>query len=434
MSYFEMIATKRDEGRLTDDEIRWLIAEYSADRIPDYQMASMLMAVFKVGLDADELAAWTDAMLHSGEVLDFSNIAAPKIDKHSTGGVGDKISIPLAPLVASCGVAIPMISGRGLGHTGGTLDKLESIPDFRTSYNSGEFSRLVERHGVVMAGQSDALAPADQRLYALRDVTGTVPSIPLISSSIMSKKLAEGIDGLVLDVKVGTGAFMKELDRARELATTMVAIGRAHNTEVTALITEMSQPLGREIGNASEIHESIQVLQGDGPDDVVELTIRLGIEMLMLGGVETDPAAARQRLEAQIDSGAAFEKFEEIVIAQGGDPAVLHDPSLLAQAPDHLEIRASRDGFVERADAFDLGVAAVRLGAGRATKEDVIDPAVGMTIEMKVGDEVASGQLLTTLHHRDGRGLEEAIRLTERAFVISEAPVSTTPLVLEEVR
>jgi pyrimidine-nucleoside phosphorylase len=434
MSYFEMIATKRDGGRLTDDEIRWLIAEYSADRIPDYQMASMLMAVFHVGLDTDELAAWTDAMLHSGTVLDFSHIAAPKIDKHSTGGVGDKISIPLAPLVASCGVAIPMISGRGLGHTGGTLDKLESIPDFRTSYNSGEFSRLVERHGVVMAGQSDALAPADRRLYALRDVTGTVPSIPLISSSIMSKKLAEGIDGLVLDVKVGTGAFMKELDLARVLARTMVSIGSAHHTQVTALITEMSQPLGREIGNASEIRESIQVLKGDGPDDVVELTMRLAIEMLRLGGVETDDAAARQRLEAQIDSGAAFEKLEEIVIAQGGDPAVLHDPSLLPQAPEHHEIRADRDGFVERADAFDLGVAAVRLGAGRATKEDSIDPAVGISVEVKVGDEVAAGQLLATIHHRAGRGLDEATSLAERAFQIDEAPVTTKPLVLEEVR
>jgi pyrimidine-nucleoside phosphorylase len=434
MSYFEMIAAKRDGGRLTDDEIQWLISEYSADRIPDYQMASMLMAVFKEGLDTDELAAWTEAMLHSGEVLDFSDIPEPKIDKHSTGGVGDKVSIPLAPLVASCGIAIPMISGRGLGHTGGTLDKLESIPDFRTSYNSGEFSRLVERHGLVMAGQSAALAPADQRLYALRDVTGTVPSIPLIASSIMSKKLAEGIDGLVLDVKVGTGAFMKRLDLARDLAKTMVEIGSAHETKVTALITEMSQPLGREIGNASEMRESLEILKGGGPHDVVEVTMRLGVEMLLLGGVESDPVTARRRLEQQIASGAAFEKFEEIVIAQGGDPAVLHDPSLLAQAPDHHPIHAHQDGYIQRADAFDFGVGAVRLGAGRATKEDSIDPAVGITVEVKVGDEVAAGQLLATLHHRGGRGLDEALRLSERAISIGDEAIETTPLVIEEVR
>jgi pyrimidine-nucleoside phosphorylase len=264
MNFVSLIQTKRDGGRLTDDEIQWLIAEYSADRIPEYQMSSMLMAVFLVGLDPNELAAWTDAMLHSGDILDFSHVAAPKIDKHSTGGVGDKVSIPLVPIVATCGVAVPMISGRGLGHTGGTLDKLETIPGFRTALDPPEFSRILERHGMVMAGQSETLVPADRRIYALRDVSGTVPSIPLISSSIMSKKLAEGLDGLVLDVKVGSGAFMKDLDQARQLATTMVGIGRTRGTTVTALITNMSQPLGREVGNASEIRESIEVLHGGG--------------------------------------------------------------------------------------------------------------------------------------------------------------------------
>jgi len=424
MNFISLIQTKRDGGRLTDDEIQWLIAEYSADRIPEYQMSSMLMAVFLVGLDPNELAAWTDAMLHSGDILDFSHVAAPKIDKHSTGGVGDKVSIPLVPIVATCGVAVPMISGRGLGHTGGTLDKLETIPGFRTALDPPEFSRILERHGMVMAGQSETLVPADRRIYALRDVSGTVPSIPLISSSIMSKKLAEGLDGLVLDVKVGSGAFMKDLDQARQLATTMVGIGRTRGTTVTALITNMSQPLGREVGNASEIRESIEVLHGGGPPDLVELTFRLGAEMLVLGGVASDLAAGRARMEAVVASGQAFEKFKEVVTAQGGDTSVLDDPT----------ITANRSGVVIEADALDIGVGAARLGAGRETKVDVIDPAVGTTVTARIGDEVEAGAVLATLRYNDDAALADAIRLTERAFVIGDGPAEMAPLVYEEVR
>jgi len=426
MNFISLIQTKRDGGRLTDDEIQWLIAEYSADRIPEYQMSSMLMAVFLVGLDPNELAAWTDAMLHSGDILDFSHVAAPKIDKHSTGGVGDKVSIPLVPIVATCGVAVPMISGRGLGHTGGTLDKLETIPGFRTALDPPEFSRILERHGMVMAGQSETLVPADRRIYALRDVSGTVPSIPLISSSIMSKKLAEGLDGLVLDVKVGSGAFMKDLDQARQLATTMVGIGRTRGTTVTALITNMSQPLGREVGNASEIRESIEVL--------VELTFRLGAEMLVLGGVAPDLATGRAQMEAVVASGQAFEKFKEVVAAQDGDTSVLDDPGLLPLAQSEHTITANRSGVVIEADALDIGVGAARLGAGRETKVDVIDPAVGTTVTARIGDEIEAGAVLATLQYNDDAALADAIRLTERAFVIGDGPVEMAPLVYEEVR
>jgi len=434
VNFIELIEHKRERVRLEDDEIEWMIAEYSADRIPDYQMSSMLMAVFINGLDARELATWTDAMLHSGDVLDFSHVAAPKVDKHSTGGVGDKVSIPLAPMVAAAGIAIPMMSGRGLGHTGGTLDKLETIPGFRTDFDKAEFSRLLEAHGLVLAGQSETLVPADRRMYALRDVTGTVPSIPLISSSIMSKKLAEGLDGLVLDVKVGSGAFTRELRQARELAETMVGVGRAHGVTTVALITDMSQPLGHEVGNASEIRESIDVLRGDGPPDLVEIVHRLGAEMLVLGGLADDETGARARLEETISSGAAMEKLAEVITAQGGDAAVLDDPSILPTAPDHETITADRAGVVKGADALDIGVGAARLGAGRETMTDVIDPGVGTTVHVKVGDEVAEGDLLATLHHNGGRGLEDAIRLTRRAFAIGPGPVSREPLVHEEVR
>ena len=434
MNFVSLIEVKRDGGRLAADEIHWLIAEYSADRIPDYQMSSMLMAVFKEELDADELAAWTDAMLNSGEVLDFSHVDAPKIDKHSTGGVGDKVSIPLVLIVATCGVAVPMISGRGLGHTGGTLDKLEAIPGFRTALDPPEFARILERHGMVLAGQSETLVPADRRIYALRDVSGTVPSIPLISSSIMSKKLAEGLDGLVLDVKVGSGAFMKDLDRACRLATTMVGIGRDHGTTVTALITDMSQPLGREVGNASEIRESIQVMQGGGPPDLVEIVYRLGAEMLVMGGVATDLEDGRAQMASAIASGAAFEKFKEVVAVQGGDVTVLDDPSLLATASREHVVTAGGSGFVVAADALGIGVGAMRLGAGRATKDDVIDPGVGTTVHAKAGDEVETGTILATLAYNDDTNLTDAVALTEDAFVIANSPAEIPPLVHEEVR
>jgi pyrimidine-nucleoside phosphorylase len=433
MNVVESIERKRDGHALSTDEIRSLIAGFTADAIPDYQMAALLMAIVWRGLDADELAAWTDAMLHSGDVLDFSHVAAPKVDKHSTGGVGDKVSIPLVPMVAACGVAVPMISGRGLGHTGGTLDKLETIPGFRTALDPAEFTRLLERTGLVLAGQSETLVPADRRIYALRDVTGTVPSIPLIASSIMSKKLAEGLDALVLDVKVGSGAFMRDIARSRELATTMVGIGAAHGTAVTALITDMSQPLGRAVGNANEIAESLEVLNGGGPADLVEITYQLGIEMLLAAGVATDPDTAQRMLERVVADGSAFAKFEEVVIAQGGDPAVLHDPSLLPSAPEEAVVAAPRDGVVQRCDALYLGVAAVRLGAGRATKEERIDPGVGFLVCAKVGDTVSVGDPLVRIRWREPGRLAEALPLVEHAIIIGDGPAFPPPLVHEKV-
>jgi len=429
----EIIQCKRDGGTLSPEQIGWVIAEYAADRIPDYQMAALLMAVFKEGLDGGELAAWVDAMLHSGDVLDFSHVAAPKVDKHSTGGVGDKVSLPLGPMVAACGVAVPMMSGRGLGHTGGTLDKLETIPGFRTALDPPEFRALLARTGLVLAGQSETLVPADRRLYALRDATGTVESIPLISSSIMSKKLAEGLDGLVLDVKVGRGAFMKHPEESRTLAETMVGIGRSYGTPVRALLTDMNQPLGREVGNACEVAESVEVLQGGGPTDLLEVTYRLGEEMLLLGGAAADRAEARARLEQAVDSGAAFEKFVEVVVAQGGDPAVLHDPSRLPAAPHHHEVTAARGGYLTRCDALDLGVAAMRLGAGRERKEDAIDPGVGLRVMAKVGDPVEKGQPLVRLAWADSGRLAQALPLVERALEIGEERVAPPPLIHGEV-
>jgi pyrimidine-nucleoside phosphorylase len=429
----EIIVCKRDGGALSPEQIRWVIAEYAADRIPDYQMSALLMAVFKAGLDADELAAWVDAMLHSGDVLDFSHVAVPKVDKHSTGGVGDKVSLPLGPMVAACGVAVPMMSGRGLGHTGGTLDKLEAIPGFRTALDPPEFRALLARTGLVLAGQSDTLVPADRRLYALRDATGTVESIPLISSSIMSKKLAEGLDGLVLDVKVGRGAFMKHEAESRTLAETMVGIGRAYCTPVRALLTDMNQPLGAEVGNACEVAESVEVLRGGGPADLVEVTYRLAEEMLVLGGVAAGRAEARARLEKAVASGAAFEKLVEVVEAQGGDPAVIHDPSLLASAPNRHEVTATRSGYLTRCDALDIGVAAMRLGAGRERKEDAIDPGVGLRVLAKVGDEVEAGQPLVRLAWADPGRLAQALPLVERALEIGEERVAPPPLIHGDV-
>lgn len=434
MNFVDLIETKRDGGELTGDQIAWLMAEYTTDRIPDYQMSALLMAVFKEGLSPTELAAWTEAMLHSGEVLDFSHIDAPKVDKHSTGGVGDKVSIPLAPMIAACGVAVPMISGRGLGHTGGTLDKLESIPGFRTALDPPEFSAILERTGLVLAGQSETIVPADRRIYALRDATGTVPSIPLISSSIMSKKLAEGIDGLVLDVKVGRGAFMREMAGARELAETMVAIGKAHGTATAALITDMSQPLGRAVGNASEIAESVDVLRGGGPADIVEIVYALAAEMLVLGGAVDDPAQARTQLEEAVTTGRAFDKLVEVVDAQGGDPAVLNDTSLLATADGESVVTADRDGVVDRCDALDIAVAAMRLGAGRTTMEDAIDPAVGLTIEVKVGDTVSAGDALARIHYNDAAGLDDALALARRAITVGDGPADPPTLIHEEIR
>ena len=433
-SMIELIQRKRDGETLTADELTWIIASYTDDVIPDYQMSAFLMAVFLNGFADFELAPWTEAMLHSGDVLEFDHVERPKVDKHSTGGVGDKISIPLAPIVAACGIAVPMMSGRGLGHTGGTLDKLESIPGFRVELDPAEFTDILERFGLVLAGQSATLVPADRRIYALRDATGTVESIPLISSSIMSKKLAEDLDGLVLDVKVGSGAFMKDLEPARLLATTMVGIGAAHGTRVSAILTDMDQPLGREIGNANELQESIDVLKGEGPDDATELTYRLGVEMLMLGGITHDPGEARDRLENAVDSGRALELFANVISAQGGDANVIEDRSILDRAPLRHEIRSDRAGTVRRCDAFEIGVASVRLGGGRARKEDVVDAGVGITLAAKRGDAVAKGDLLASVSYRDEARLAAALPYLDRAWDVHDDPGPARPLVLDEVR
>lgn len=432
MTAIELIERKRDGGTLTANEIRWLIEGYTSGEVADYQMSAMAMAVFLNGLGAEELAVWTDAMLHSGDVLDLSDVKAPKADKHSTGGVGDKVSIPLAPMVAACGVAIPMISGRGLGHTGGTLDKIETIPGFKTGLNQTDFRSVLDEVGYVLAGQSETLVPADQKLYALRDATGTVPSIPLISSSIMSKKLAEDLDGLVLDVKVGRGAFMKDLDQARLLAETMIGIGEAHGTRVVALLTSMDQPLGNEIGNASEIRESLDVLRGQGPADLTDITFELGAEMLLLVGIYDEKPAAIEALEQVVASGEALEMFRKVIVAQGGDAAIVDKPELLATSPHQTEFVAGSSGVLQTCDALALGTAAMRLGAGRERKEDNIDPGVGITVHKKIGDRVSAGDALATLHYADEERLAQALPLVAEAFAFGES--ATAPqLILERV-
>ncbi|HEX6286630.1 MAG TPA: thymidine phosphorylase [Acidimicrobiia bacterium] len=425
----ELIETKRDGGALSSDAIEWLISAYTEGSVPDYQMSALAMAILFNGMTPDELATWTRAMLESGEVMDFSDIAASKVDKHSTGGVGDKISIPLAPLVAACGVAVPMMSGRGLGHTGGTLDKLESIPGFVTGLDADRFREILTEHGVVLAGQSGSLAPADQKLYALRDVSGTVPSIPLIASSIMSKKLAEGLDGLLLDVKTGAGALMKEIEQSRELAHTMVGIGESYGVNTIAFITSMEQPLGSEVGNANEIRESIDVLSGGGPDDVIELTMAFAEAMLNLGGVE----GGRDRLSQAIESGAALDKFIEVTIAHGGDPRVIEDPSLLAVAPKEAVIAAPYGGYVTRCDALTIGSAGVRLGAGRAEKDDVIDPGVGISVRAKLGDLVNAGDPLAVVRYtEESRWADQRSHLAS-AWAISEERRPPPPLITQRI-
>ena len=431
----DLIQKKRDGLALSDDEIRWFFADYVSGAVPDYQAAALAMAVYFRGLDGRELATWTDAMLRSGDVLDLSALPGAKVDKHSTGGVGDKISLPLAPLVAACGVRVPMVSGRGLGHTGGTLDKLEAIPGFRVDLSAARFTELVGTLGLALIGQTERLAPADRKLYALRDATSTVESIPLIASSIMSKKLAEGIDALVLDVKVGRGAFMKTLLRARELARTLVDIGVRAGKPTVALLTAMDQPLGREIGNANEVAESLAVLRGEGPADVTELTLALGAEMLVLGKAAPDVAAARTKLRAAIADGSGLAKFRALVEAQGGDVRALDDPRALWHPAVTSQLLSNRSGYVASIDAEALGKAAMQLGAGRARKEDVIDHQAGLTLAKKVGDRVLDDEPLLAMHHAalpaaTVRAVSEACLA---AYTLADAPPPAQPLVLERL-
>ncbi len=419
----DILRKKRDREPLSSDDIRGFITGVADGSVPDYQISALLMAIFLNGLSDDELAVWADAMVHSGDIIDLSQVAAPKVDKHSTGGVGDKISLCLAPAVAACGVAVPMISGRGLGHSGGTLDKLEAIAGFQVGLDSAQFVDLVDRFGMCMAGQTERLAPADRRLYALRDVTCTIESIPLIASSIMSKKLAEGIDALVLDCKVGQGAFMKTSARAHQLATAIRVIGQAAGTPVTVLLTDMNAPIGRAVGNASEVAEAIAVLRGGGPADTRELTVRLGAEMLRLAGVSGSDQAGRAAIEDALDSGRGLALFRRVIAAQGGDERVVDDPDgVLPKAPAALVIEAERAGYVAAIDARSVGVAGIALGGGRVRTDDKIDHAVGIDIEAGVGQKVEVGQPLARVYYRE-RGVERARALVSGAFHIQGQPV-----------
>ncbi len=396
-----LIAKKRDGAALSDGEIQALIDGAVAGTIPDYQLSALLMAIVWRGLDTRELTTWTRAMIDSGERLRWNRLPGPVIDKHSTGGVGDKVSLCLAPLCAAAGLYVPMMAGRALGHTGGTLDKLETIPGFRTALDPRTFGRVLERAGFVLAGQSARLVPADRLLYALRDATATVESIPLIASSILSKKVAEGAAGLVMDVKVGSGAFLPSLDQTRALARTLIALGRALGLPVRAVLSQMDQPLGEAIGNAVEVREAVEVLKGGGPADVVELTLRLGAEMLVLGGVARDLRDGAARIARARTSGAGFERFVLGVRLQGGDPRVLEHPDRLPAARHSRVVRAPRGGFVARVDAGLLGRAATLLGAGRTRKEDRIAPGAAILLRAKVGARVEAGAPLCTIHFDD---------------------------------
>jgi thymidine phosphorylase len=418
----DVIRTKRDGGRISDEAIRWFLSAYTAGEIPDEQASALLMAILFRGMAKDELATWTAAMIDSGERLDLSAVARPTVDKHSTGGVGDKVSLVLCPLVAACGAAVPQLSGRGLGHTGGTLDKMESIPGWRAALSPAEMVTQLQTVGAVISAAGSGLAPADRKLYALRDVTATVESIPLIASSIMSKKIAEGTDALVLDVKVGVGAFMKELGDARQLAETMVAIGNANGVRTTALLTDMHTPLGHACGNALEVAETIETLRGRGPADLVEITLALAHEMLALAGIDASP-------EEALASGAAERVWMEMVKAQGGDLEAGLPTPLTTQV-----VRAPATGYVTRLDALGVGVCAWRLGAGRSRKEDPVSESAGVVCLAKPGDRVEEGQAVLELHIDDEGRVPHALEALDGAIDIGPEPPPPRPRVIEVIR
>ena len=415
-----LIERKRDGGVLTPAEWRELIAAYTAGAVPDYQMSALLMAVLWRGLERAELGALTDAMLSSGDRLAFDGWPVPRVDKHSTGGVGDKVSLVLAPLVAACGVAVPMMSGRGLGHTGGTLDKLEAIPGFRTTLSLAEAKAQVQKLYCAMLGQTPEIAPADKQLYALRDVSGTVAAIPLIAASIMSKKLAEGLTGLVLDVKHGGGAFLPPTETALDLARTMIALGVDRGCPTVALLTAMDRPLGRACGNALETEEAIQTLLGEGPADLLEVTYALGVEMLLLAGVEKTAAKARKRLEETLRSGRAAEKLQQVIEAQGGNPKIVEDPSGLPQAQAVEIYKAQETGVVTRVEPRTIGRAIIALGGGRQKVEDSVDHSVGFVITVKPGDKVLAGEPIASVFARDAAGVELGLAALTQAIVIAD--------------
>lgn len=432
MRMVDLIAKKRDGQALTKEEIEWIIRGYTNGDIPDYQMSALAMAVYFRGMTDEETAVLTMAMVHSGEVIDLSGIRGMKVDKHSTGGVGDTTTLVLGPLVASVGVPVAKMSGRGLGHTGGTIDKLESVPGFHVEISKDEFLRLVNENKIAIIGQTGDLTPADKKLYALRDVTATVNSIPLIASSIMSKKIAAGADAIVLDVKTGAGAFMKELDRARELARAMVDIGKRVGRQTMAVISDMSQPLGYAVGNALEVKEAIATLKGNGPRDLTELCLTLGSHMVYLAEKASSLDEARRLLEEAMHDGSAIAAFKTFLAAQGGDPSVVDDPDKLPQAAYTFDVAASEDGYVAEIVADEIGTAAMWLGAGRAKKEDEIDLAVGIVLHKKVGDRVRKGEALATIHsnRQDVRTVEEKLATAIR---ISPQPVAPPPLIYETI-
>ncbi|GAB2915680.1 thymidine phosphorylase [Nonomuraea fastidiosa] len=423
MDAIEVIRAKRDRRELTTAQIDWVIDAYTRGEVADEQMSALAMAILLNGMDRREIADWTLAMIRSGERMDWSSLDRPTADKHSTGGVGDKITLPLAPLVAACGAYVPQLSGRGLGHTGGTLDKLESIPGWRASLSNAEMLDVLRTAGAVVCAAGSGLAPADKKLYALRDVTGTVESIPLIASSIMSKKIAEGTGSLVLDVKVGSGAFMKTVPDARELAETMVALGTDAGVRTVALLTAMDRPLGLAVGNALEVAESIEVLSGGGPADVVELTVRLAREMLEAAGITgaKDPAKA-------LADGSAMDVWRRMISAQGGDP-----DAPLPRAAETMTVEAPGSGVLTRLDAYAVGLAAWRLGAGRARKEDPVSAGAGVVLHAKPGDEVRAGQPLMTLHADEAQRFERALEALEGAYEVGEAAEERLPLIIDRI-
>lgn len=429
----DLIRRKRDGGALSSDEISYIVDAYTAGSIPDYQVAAWLMAVVLRGMTREELAALTHAMLHSGEVLDLSFLPATKVDKHSTGGVGDKTSLVLAPLVAAGGLYVPMISGRGLGHTGGTLDKLESIPGFRVGLSVHDFRHVLSACGTAMIGQTEKIAPADRKLYALRDVTGTVESPNLICASIMSKKLAEGMDALVLDVKTGSGAFMKKEQDAVHLAELMVETGERMGKKMAALITNMDQPLGRMVGNAMEVQECIEVLHGGGPADLVELCLHLAAWMFYLGGATKTVAEGKQRATEIIASGKAFDRFRQMVELQGGDVSVIDDPARLPSAAHRVEVLSASSGYVAEILCEQVGTACVILGGGREKKEDSVDPAVGIVVHKKIGDKVLTGEPLCTIRCHSDAQAARAKQLLEESYKISVAPPAHKPSLIHRV-
>jgi pyrimidine-nucleoside phosphorylase len=433
MRAVDIIMKKRDGGALERDEIAFFVSGVTAGTLPDYQASALLMAILLRGMSPQETAWLTDAMVHSGIRVDLTDIPGVKVDKHSTGGVGDKTSLILAPVAAACGVPVPMMSGRGLGHTGGTLDKLEAIPGFRVQLSLEEMRAALAKAGCAMIGQTAQIAPADKKLYALRDVTGTVESIPLISASIMSKKIAEGIDALVLDVKTGSGAFMKTEADSRQLAQSLVSIGNASGVRTEAVITAMDAPLGRAVGNALEVIECIEVLKGRGPKDLTEVSFELTERMLILGRVAADRPAAAVMVRQAIESGSGLERFRRIVEIQGGDPRIVDDYARLPHAPERHIVTAGQQGFLERLDAELVGRASVLLGAGRDRVEDPVDPAVGIMVMAKPGDRLSASDAVLELHYRDASRRDAALALLRRAFSVGERRPDARPVLVGEV-